>query len=70
MINKKEAVFALVNKFQGVIYSNYYATTGITKIKVIFNNENEEQEKYTVMSADEELSYSLMYDKISRFRSI
>lgn len=69
-MNKKESIYALVNNFQGVVYMNYYATTGIFKLKVIFNNESGEQEKYTTMSADEDTAFSVMYDKISKFRQL
>ena len=69
MMDKKQAIYDLVNSFQGVIYMNYYATTGIYKLKVIFNNEAGEQEKYTTMSADEPTAYAVMYDKIQRNRN-
>jgi hypothetical protein len=61
---KKQMLIDLVNSFGGVMYLNYYGNTGIWKLKIIFVNQAEEEEKYTKMAASEDVVYEQMYDFI------
>lgn len=60
----KEALKKFVDDYQGVMYLNYYATTGIFKLKIIVMDEKGESLKYTKMAASEDLVYEHMYDFI------
>ena len=67
---KKQMLIDLVNSFGGVMYLNYYGNTGIWKLKIIFVNQSEEEEKYTKMAASEDVVYEQMYDFISIRREL